>query len=89
MPDQDAGRFANAEDDDNSIDVQNEAYVGVDPEYRNAANDTDRPLDSEDKATAALEQRAKDHGQTTTGPHGYTTRTEEKAKASRSRGSSA
>jgi hypothetical protein len=75
------GRFAADEDDDNAIDVSNPEYIGVDPEYRNHADYDEgpdhSPHQSEDEATAALEQRAKDHGQTVTGPHGYTTKTEE------------
>jgi len=85
MPQNDEGRFANDENEDNSIDVSNEAYVGVDPEYRNAAYPTDSPLNSENPETAALEERARNHGQTTTGIHGYTTMTEDKQRQAASR----
>lgn len=61
------GPYAALEGDDNSIDVSNDAYIGVDAEYRNAAAydgvALDAPQDTpveDDPATARLEQRAKD-----------------------------
>jgi hypothetical protein len=53
------GRFAAQESDDNSVAVSDEAYVGVSPEYRNAAYDTDKPKISEDTDQAELERAAK------------------------------
>lgn len=63
------GRFAAAESDDNSVDASNDAYVGVDPEYRNHADygsgedggAVNAPLKSEDEQAAALETQAKEH----------------------------
>lgn len=38
---------------DNSIDTDNEAYVGIEPERQNHAWDTDKPMVSEDEDEAA------------------------------------
>lgn len=46
-------------DDDNSLDVDNEAYIGVDPMYRNHANDTDAPGIAKGKE-GAVEREAKE-----------------------------
>lgn len=58
------GRFAAGESSDNSVDVSNEAYVGVDPEYRNHADYDgagNTPQISEDEDQAKLEKQAKEH----------------------------
>lgn len=56
------GSYAALEDGDNAIDVSNEEYIGVNPEYKNHAYDTEAPLatsSKDDKETAAIEERAK------------------------------
>lgn len=53
------GRFAAAESDDNAVAVSEEGYVGVSPEYRNHAYDTEAPLKSEDGDAVKLEEAAK------------------------------
>lgn len=54
------GRFAAAESDDNSVFVSDDGYVGTAPEYRNAANEVDRPLQSEDEDQKKIEEAAKE-----------------------------
>jgi hypothetical protein len=54
------GRFAAQESDDNSLATSDDGYVGVSPEYRNAAWDTDKPLLSEDEDARAIEEAAKE-----------------------------
>jgi len=54
------GYYVAQEGEDNSLATSDDAYVGVSPEYRNAANDTDKPLVSEDDDLRTLEEAAKD-----------------------------
>lgn len=51
------GFFAATENDDNSVAVS-EPYAGVSPEYMNHANDTDKPLLSEDEEQRKIEEAA-------------------------------
>lgn len=53
-------RFAAGESDDNSILLEDEGYVGVSTEYRNAAYEKNAPLRSEDDDAAEVEAVAKD-----------------------------
>ena len=74
----DVGSFAAMEGDDNSIDVSNDAYIGVDAEYRNASEYSgvaiNAPQDTSadaDPAAAAIEDRAKLYNaNSATGPVG-------------------
>lgn len=54
------GLYAAVEGDDNSVAVSDPGFVGVSPEYANYANETDKPLYSEDEDTAKREQEAKE-----------------------------
>lgn len=71
------GQYAALESDDNAIDASNEAYVGVDPAYRNHAYDINAPLVSDDEDAAEAERAAKDREKdaeeraSRIGPHGY------------------
>ena len=53
-------RLAVSENDENSVRFDDEGYVGVSDEYRNAAYDKNAPSRSEDDDLAADEQRAKE-----------------------------
>lgn len=60
------GSFATLESDDNSIDVSNNAYIGVDPEYRNGAEYDGVALQAPESTkskdnpeAAAVEEKAK------------------------------
>jgi hypothetical protein len=48
------------DNEDNSVDLDNEAYIGTSPEYRNSAYDINAPSLSEDEDVKALEQAAKE-----------------------------
>lgn len=50
------GHYEALENDDNSVAVSDPAYVGVSPEYRNYANESDQPLQSEDDDLQALDE---------------------------------
>ena len=47
------------ETDDNSVLLEDEGFVGVSTEYRNAAYDSSKPLRSEDEDAAKVEELAK------------------------------
>jgi hypothetical protein len=57
------GLYEATEGDGNSIAVSDDGYVGVSPEYKNYANESDKPLRSEDEDVAALEQLQIEHDQ--------------------------
>ena len=49
-------------DGDNSVDLENDAYVGVDTEYRNHAYDHLAPMKAEeDEDARKIEEQAKEH----------------------------
>ena len=56
-----SGRFAAQESGDNSIDVSNPAYVGVDDMYKNHASDTEAPAVAEEGDAKEAEEAAKAH----------------------------
>lgn len=60
------GLYEAFEGDHNSVAVSDDGYVGVSPEYKNYANESDRPLVSEDGTVAALETRQIEHDQAMT-----------------------
>lgn len=53
------GYYSTVESDDNSVALSDTGFVGVSPEYANYANDTDKPLVSEDEVQAAMEESAR------------------------------
>ena len=53
-------RFADGDEGDNSVLLDDEGYVGVETEYRNAAYDKNAPMRSEDEDAAKIEADAKE-----------------------------
>lgn len=60
------GLYEASEGDGNSLAVSDDGFVGVSPEYKNYANESDRPLVSEDEDVAALETLQIEHDQAMT-----------------------
>jgi hypothetical protein len=55
------GLYAATEGDDNSVAVSDDAFIGVSDEYKNYANESDRPLKAEEGREAEIEEQQAAH----------------------------